>query len=505
MSSGRHDRAFYTEMWQQLLRNGSWAGEIWDKRKNGQVYPRWITITAVKNEQMKITQYVGIFSDITARKQAEDEIHNLAFYDALTGLPNRRLFIDRFHAALAVSARQNNYGAVLFIDLDRFKTLNDTLGHDYGDLLLEEVAARIKSCVREMDTAARFGGDEFVVLIEGVSDDQDEASHKVGLVAEKIREALARPYNLNGHEHYSSPSIGVNLYRGNAESVDVLLQHADLAMYQAKESGRNAVRFFDPVMQLNVTTHVALENDLRHAIEQRQLCMYYQVQVDFDHRPVGAEALLRWNDPQRGMVMPAQFLPIAEKSSLILDIDHWVLDAVCRQLALWSGNEKMRDLTLAVNVSAKQFTQPDFVDKLTAMLRTYRVDPARIKLELTETMVLNDLNGTVEKMRALKASGIGLSMDDFGIGYSSLSYLKLLPLDQLKIAQGFIQGIALDGNDALLVGAIIDLAHSFHLDVIAEGVETEAQLTFLKYQDCLAYQGFLFGKAVPVEEFEMLL
>ena len=252
MSSGRQDKTFYIEMWQQLLHTGSWAGEIWDKRKNGQIYPKWLTITAVKNERQETTHYVAIFSDITARKQAEEEIRNLAFYDALTRLPNRRLFMDRFRAALTISTRRNDYGAVLFIDLDRFKTLNDTLGHDYGDLLLIEVAARIKSCVREMDTVARLGGDEFVVLIEGISEDQDEASRKVGLIAEKIRETLAHPYQLKSHEHHSSPSIGISLYRGNENPVDELLQQADMAMYQAKNSGRNAVRFFDPVMQQNV-------------------------------------------------------------------------------------------------------------------------------------------------------------------------------------------------------------------------------------------------------------
>jgi len=505
MNSGRQDRAFYAEMRQQLTHTGAWSGEIWDKRKNGQIYPKWMTVTAVKNEQQETTQYVAIFSDITARKHAEEEIRNLAFYDALTKLPNRRLFIDRFRAALSVSARHNNYGAVLFIDLDRFKLINDTLGHDCGDLLLIEVAVRIKSCVREMDTVARLGGDEFVVLIEEISDDRDEASRKVGLVAEKIREALARPYRLKEHEHHSSPSIGISLYRGNEETVDILLQHADMAMYQAKSSGRNTVHFFDAVMQHNVAAHAELVSDLRCAIEQRQLHLYYQVQVDDNNRPLGAEALLRWIHPQRGMIMPDQFIPIAEESALIIELDEWVLETACRQLALWGGNAQTRDFLLTVNVSAKQFAMPDFVGKIAGILRAHEVNPARLKLELTEDMVLDDVAGTVKKMHALKALGVSLSMDNFGTRYSSLSYLKQLPLDQLKIDKGFVQAITQGSDDALLVQNIIDLVNSFHLSVIAEGVETEAQLASLKQRDCITYQGFLFGKAMPIDEFEALL
>jgi len=443
--------------------------------------------------------------DITARKKAEEEIHCLAFYDVLTKLPNRRLFLDRFGAALSVSARYNNYGAVLFIDLDRFKLLNDTLGHDHGDLMLVEVAARIKSCVREMDTVARLGGDEFVVLVEDVSDDQEEASHKAGLVAEKIRESLARPYRPNGHEHHSSPSIGVSLYRGNEVPVEELLQHADMAMYQAKDAGRNAVRFFDPVMQSNVAARAALVGDLRGAIGRRQLHLHYQLQVDNDNRPVGAEALLRWIHPQRGMVMPEQFLPIAEESTLILDIGEWVLETACRQLALWGASEKMRDLALTVNVSAKQFAMPDFADKVATALLAHRINPARLKLELTESMVLDDLHGTIEKMHALKALGIRLSLDDFGTRYASLSNLKQLPLDQLKLGRSFVRDVASDGNVALLVQSIIDMSGRCRITVIAEGVENQAQLTSLKDRDCVAYQGFLFSEAVPVEEFEKLL
>ncbi|OGS99263.1 MAG: hypothetical protein A3F73_06460 [Gallionellales bacterium RIFCSPLOWO2_12_FULL_59_22] len=486
---------------EKIMAQGHDRFETRHRRKDGQEIDIEISVTHMP----ELRQLFVFCRDITERKRAEEEIHNLAFYDVLTKLPNRRLFLDRFGAALIASVRHNNFGAVLFIDLDRFKLLNDTLGHDYGDLLLIEVAARIKSCVREMDTVARLGGDEFVVLIEGVSDDQEEASYKVGLVAEKIRETLARPYRLNEHEHLSSPSIGVSLYRGNEETVDELLQHADMAMYQAKDAGRNAVRFFDPVMQNNVAERATLVSDLRGAIAQRQLHLHYQLQVDNDNRPVGAEALLRWMHPQRGVVMPEQFLPVAEESALILDIGDWVLEQACRQLALWGENEKMRELVLTVNVSARQFALPDFADKIAGALRAHRIEPARLKLELTESMAIDDLAGAIEKMHALKALGISLSMDDLGTRYASLSSLKLLPLDQIKLGRNFVRDVANDGNVALLVQSIIDMSGRHHITVIAEGVENEAQLASLKDRDCVAYQGFLFSKAVPVEEFEKLL
>jgi len=502
LSSGKHPPEFYKEMWQQLLNKGTWAGEIWDKRKNGELYPKWLTISAVRNERHEIFQYVAIFSDITARKRAEDEIITLAFYDALTQLPNRRLLLDRFRSALSKSARNHLYGAVLFLDMDRFKNLNDTLGHDFGDQLLIEVARRIHAHVREVDTVARFGGDEFVILLEEVSENAEDASQKVALIAEKLRVALSTPYSLKGHEHHSSPSIGVCLYCGNEESVDVLLKHADMAMYQAKEAGRNAVRFFDPVMQHAVETRAALEADLRHAVIDRQLLLFYQLQVGDDHLPLGAEALVRWIHPVRGMVMPAQFIPIAEESSLILDIGYWVLETACLQLAAWAKNSQMCSLTLAVNVSAQQFSQNDFVSTVTALTRLHGVNPARLKLELTESVILNDVADVVAKMRALKDIGVQLAMDDFGTGYSSLSYLKQLPLDQLKIDQSFVRDIAMNNDDAVMIKAIIDMAQNFRMDVIAEGVETEEQLDFLKLNGCMSYQGYLFSKPVPLDEFE---
>lgn len=477
--------------------------ETLHRRKDGTVINVEVSVNGVEMEGLGLI--FATSRDITARKKAEEEIHHLAFYDTLTRLPNRRLFFDRFHAALTASARHNDFGAVLFIDLDRFKLLNDTLGHDYGDLLLTEVASRIKSCVREMDTVARLGGDEFVVLIEAAGTKQEEALPKISLVAEKIRESLAQPYCLNGHAHHSSPSIGVSLYQGNEETEEELLRHADMAMYQAKDSGRNAVHFFDPVMQNKVAMHAALVNDLRNAIAMGQLHLYYQLQVDNNNRPVGAEALLRWVHPLRGTVMPEQFIPLAEESTLILDIGDWVLDAACHQLASWRNKPETSNLILTVNLSAKQFTMPDFVSNVERILRTHQINPMRLKLELTESMALDDLESSVEKMHALKALGVCLSMDDFGTRYSTLSSLKLLPLDQLKLGRSFVRDIASDGNVALLVQNIIDLSSKCRITVVAEGVENQAQLASLKDRDCVSYQGFLFSKAIPAEDFERLL
>ncbi|MDH4261678.1 MAG: EAL domain-containing protein [Spirochaetia bacterium] len=505
LSSGRHDKAFYKAMWHDILFKGSWTGEIWDRRKNGQIYPKWLTITAVKNDMGETTEYVGIFSDITARKQAEEEIRNLAFYDALTKLPNRRLLLDRLSNSLTTSIRSNNYCAVLFLDMDKFKTLNDTLGHFYGDMLLIEVSERIKSCIREKDTVARLGGDEFVVLIEEIDSNMEQAAQKIAIVAEKIRKKLNSPYQLLDHEYLSSPSIGVNIYRNDSGSVDDILKHADMAMYQAKDSGRNAVRFFDPLMQKTVETRAAFELDLRHALPENQLFLYYQLQVDQKNQPIGAEALLRWIHPQRGSVSPAQFIPVAEESSLILEIGYWVIDEACRQLSKWSLSDKTKHLTMAVNVSAKQFRLTKFVDYITNLIHTYEINPNMLKLELTESIIMSDIKEVVIKMNELRKIGVKLSLDDFGTGYSSLSYLKQLPLDQLKIDQSFVRDIATDPNDAVMVKTIINLAQNFKLDIIAEGVETNEQLNFLKQHGCNAYQGYFFAKPIPIEEFEKLL
>ncbi|MDD2914840.1 MAG: EAL domain-containing protein [Gallionella sp.] len=505
LSSERNPKAFYEEMWATILRNGTWSGEIMDTRKNGEVFPAWLTVTAVTTPDGVLTHYVGSYFDITERKQSENAIHNLAFYDPLTNLPNRRLLIDRLQHALATSERSGRHGAIMFIDLDNFKIINDTKGHECGDQILIEAARRLQSCVREGDTVARLGGDEFVVMLEELKGNMEHAVSLTDEVGEKILAALNQPYRIHGSEFHSTASIGINLFVGHGMSADTLLKYADIAMYQAKGAGRNTLRFFDPKMQSVLEARIAIESDLRLALTEQQFRLYYQAQVDDTSCIIGAEALVRWMHPQRGMIPPVQFIPVAEESQLILDIGHWVLVTACQQLAVWADDERKRDLVLAVNVSAQQFKLKDFVGQVAATIKEYGINPACLKLELTESVVLDDIADIVTKMHELKALGISLSLDDFGTGYSSLSYLKQLPLNQLKIDQSFVRDIATDPSDAIMVQTIIDMANNFRFNVIAEGVETEAQLAFLKLHGCRVYQGYLFSKPVPVEEFEMLL
>jgi diguanylate cyclase (GGDEF)-like protein/PAS domain S-box-containing protein len=506
LGSGLHDHAFYAKLWSDLLNNGSWKGEMWDRGKNGEIYSKIATISAVKNDKNETVQYVAAFTDNTAHKKAENEIYRLAFYDALTGLPNRRLLLDRLSVALSASTRNQQYGALIFLDLDNFKTLNDTLGHYYGDMLLVEVAKRLKMSVREMDTVARLGGDEFVVLLEDLDADLQEASRKVAQIAEKLRVKIATPYQLNENTRHSSPSIGVCMFYRNQVSVDDLLKYADMAMYQAKNAGRNRVRFFDPHMQQLVETRALMEADLRSAITDNQLSLFYQVQLDQTMQPVGAEALLRWHHPTRGFVSPVDFIQIAEESSLILEIGDWVLETACQELARWSQHEKTRHLVLAINISAQQFMQSDFVEHVAEAVKAHQINPTCLKLELTESVALGGLDIVVTKMLALKHGiGVTLSLDDFGTGYSSLSYLKKLPFNQIKIDRSFVRDMLTDASDAMMVKNIIDMTHNFGMQVIAEGVETEPQLALLREYGCMSYQGYLFSKPLPAEEFEMLL
>ena len=496
---------FNARMWAQLLSDGSWTGEVWDKHKDGHFYPKQMFITAVKDDEGLTTAYVSTFSDTTERNKAEEEIHQLAFYDVLTSLPNRRLLMDHLQLALSTSARSNQFGALLFLDMDRFKILNDTLGHDLGDLLLVEVATRLQNCVREEDTVARLGGDEFIILLNNLGEVINDASKKAAMIAEKVRSCLSVPYILNDHQHFSSPSIGVSLYHDNTVPAAELLKQADLAMYQAKESGRNKVCFFDRSMQLAVERSATLETDLRHALVKNELHLYYQMQFNDELCPVGAEALLRWIHPVRGLVSPVEFIPFAEANSMILDIGDLVIKLACQQLELWSKNGNTKQLTLAVNVSAKQFIQDDFVESIISVLQCYSFAPSLLKLELTESVILDDVTMVIAKMDELKAFGICLSLDDFGTGYSSLSYLKKLPMDQIKIDRSFVKDMTSDENDEVLVKTIIDMAGNFDIKVIAEGVETEAQLSLLKRLGCMEFQGFYFSKPVSIEQFELLI
>jgi len=506
LKSGRHDENFYESMWASLVELGAWEGEVWNRRKSGEVYPERLTITAVKDENHAIVNYVASFSDITQSKAAADEIEHLAFYDPLTHLPNRRLLRDRLKQSLAYNSRSGHGGALLFIDLDDFKALNDTLGHDKGDLLLQQVAERLLVCVREGDTVARMGGDEFVVMLEDLSHLALDAASQAKAVGGKILKSLNQPYSLASREHHSTPSIGVTLFNDKQSELDELLKQADIAMYQAKKAGRNTMRFFDQAMQDSVMVRATMEADLRGAIGgQEQLQLYYQMQIDSTGCIIGAEALARWKHPLRGMISPAEFIPLAEDTGLILPLGHWVLCTACQQLADWAAKPVTARLCLAVNVSAKQILTPTFVDDVLALVECFKIGPARLKLEITESMLLGNVDDIIDKMNVLKASGIDFSMDDFGTGYSSLQYLKRLPINQLKIDQSFVRDIATDNSDKAIIRTIIAMAITLELDIIAEGVELEEQRKLLLEQGCMRFQGFLFGKPVPIAEFEAQL
>lgn len=480
-----------------LCKDGSW---LWTLGR-GMVVSR--------DASGKPFRLVGTNADISERKASADKIERLAFYDPLTDLPNRRLVLDRLEQALSSSTRHHRYGALMLLDMDDFKTLNDTLGHDIGDQFLVEVATRLQAAVREGDTVARHGGDEFVVILEDLSEDA-LAAMQAESVAVKILHAVSQPYLLDlavreglqdTRSYHCTSSIGITLFRDNSLSADELMRRADTAMYQAKAGGRNALRFFDPEMQAVVTARATLESDLREAVREGQFCLYYQPQVDSAGNRTGAEALVRWQHPRRGLVPPVEFIPQAEATGLIIPIGHWVLETACAQLVAWETVAGMSDLIVAVNVSARQFRQADFVGQVLAIIDSTGVNPMKLKLELTESLLLDDVEDIITKMTALKAVGIGFSLDDFGTGYSSLSYLKRLPLDQLKIDRSFVRDVLTDANDATIARTIVALAQSMGLAVIAEGVETEAQREFLAANGCNAFQGYLFGRPMPQGEF----
>lgn len=444
----------------------------------------------------------SLVADITARKKAEDEIQSLAFHDPLTQLPNRRLLLDRLKHAVAASTRSERHTALMFVDLDKFKTLNDQHGHDIGDMLLQEVGRRLNSCVRDVDTVARLGGDEFIVMLEALSEKREEAGIQAEAIARKILAALNAPYSLDGNSHRSSSSIGITLFSNHQGTADELLKRADLAMYQAKAAGRNTLSFFDPSLQAKLNRRLVLEAELNDAVAKGEFVLHYQAQVGKDMGLTGVEALVRWNHPHRGLVAPLDFIFIAEETGLILPLGRWVLRTACIQLAEWARRPDMAHLTIAVNVSANQLRLPLFVNEVLAIVEETGANPNRLKLELTESHFVDDMSNVVSKMAQLKSAGVALSLDDFGTGYSSLSYLKKLPLNELKIDQGFVKNILDDAIDTAIASMIVALADNMNLVVIAEGVESEAQRLHLAELGCTRCQGYLFSRPLPIDEFE---
>jgi diguanylate cyclase (GGDEF)-like protein/PAS domain S-box-containing protein len=444
---------------------------------------------------------MGTHQDISALKHAEEEVTQLAFYDVLTNLPNRRLLLDRLKHALINSARNRTNGALIFIDLDNFKLLNETLGHDTGDELLRNVASRLLTCLRDGDTVARFGGDEFVVMLDHLDTAIAVANHQVEKVGNKIIQSLNQPYLINSQQLFSSPTLGATFFNGAIDKIDDVLKRADIAMYQAKNAGKNCLRFFDQKIQSHLLNKSRLEEELRIGIEQQQFVLFYQPQIDRSGQITGAEALVRWQHPTRGLVSPLDFIPLAEETGLIIQIGCWVMETGCKQLVEWSKNPTTANYHLSINVSARQFQQPDFVERVVEKLHKTGANPNKLKLELTESMLVDDVDGVITKMSQLRVRGVSFSLDDFGTGFSSLSFLKLLPLNQLKIDKSFVRDVLTDNNDAVIARTIVALANSLGLSVIAEGVELEGQREFLAQNGCHDYQGYLFSRPLTKAQF----
>lgn len=502
LNSDQHDREFYKKIFKSLEKSDGWEGEVSSKSKNGEIIPLHLSITAIHKVSGEVSHYVIGFADITKSKQDADEIYSLAFFDPLTGLPNRRLLMDRLNQAVGMGARTGQMAALLFIDLDNFKSLNDSLGHSYGDVMLIQVAERLSSCLRIEDSVARIGGDEFVVILQNITED---APAQTEVVARKILASLSRPYFLKDHEYFSSASIGATLFNSHGANADDLLKQADLAMYQAKKSGRNMLRFFDPQMQENIAQRVKLENALHNALINHQFQLYYQAQVDGSNKTIGAEALIRWEHPKLGLISPDDFIPLAEESGLILPIGFWVLETACAQLKKWQANSQTSAMTLSINISPRQFHQADFVEEVLKSLTKAAVGPKLLKLELTERILLENTEEAITKMGELKAAGVGFSLDDFGTGFSSMSYLTKLPLSQLKIDQSFIQNIGSKESDEIIVKTIVGMSKSLGLEVVAEGVESQDQYDYLESLGCQLFQGYFFGRPKPIAEFNSLL
>ncbi|MBV1776165.1 EAL domain-containing protein [Burkholderiaceae bacterium DAT-1] len=483
-------------------REGSWLQEVLYRRKDGSESPMIMSVSSVINDQGRITHLVATLSDISEQKKALAQIHELAYFDQLTHLPNRTLLQNRLTQAMARSARNGHFGAVLLLDLDHFKLLNDMHGHEHGDRLLTSVAEKMNATIRQVDTVARLGGDEFVILLEHLGQDGQTAAEQAGIVANKLLDAIGCEFHLGDVVHRNTASIGISLFLGAETRQDELFKQADLAMYRSKEAGRNRYHFFDKTMEVAIAHRVEIENDLRRAIKHDELALHYQAQVNEAGDIVGVEALLRWHHPVRGLVPPMEFIPIAEATGLIGDLGEWVITEACKQLNHWDNDPLLNHVVIAVNVSALQFGQTDFVDRVASIVHATGARSGKLKIELTESALANDIDEVIEKMHGLRALGISISLDDFGTGYSSLSYLKRLPIDQLKIDRSFVRDILTDSNDEVIAKAIVSLANSLGLNAIAEGVESEAQRQLLLEVGCSHYQGYLFSKPAPAAHLE---
>lgn len=506
LASGRHDAAFYRQMWQTLDEHGYWQGEIWNRRKNGEIYPEWLTISSIPDTTGKIRHYLAMFSDISWRKSAEQQIEQLAFYDTLTGLANRRLLLERLQAAIRDARRQRHWGAVLFLDLDHFKGINDTLGHDAGDAVLRETAQRLRHVLREQDTAGRLGGDEFLVLLPASHPDREHAAMAAQTVAGKLVAALRQPYALPEQPMPLSVSVGISLYCGQGETPESLLKEADLAMYEVKQRGRDGVCFFDPGMEAAIRRRYEMQQQLAAAIEAGELVAYCQPQTDAHGRIVGAEMLLRWLRPDGVLVPPAQFIPLAEDSGLIIPIGAWVLQQACATLKRWESHPALGRLRLAVNVSARQFKDAGFADTVRHAAAAAGIAPGRLELEITESVFLGDLDEAKRVLQRLDEAGFALALDDFGTGYSSLAYLAELPFDVIKIDQRFVARLEQrTREEEAIVTTIITLGRKLGMVVLAEGVETESQENYLIAHGCHQLQGYRYGRPMPMAQFEALV
>ncbi|MBT9097891.1 EAL domain-containing protein [Methylovulum psychrotolerans] len=500
LRSGLHNDAFYDDLWQRLDNEGRFEGEVIDRRKDGALFTKWQSITALKNSDGVVTNYVSMFTDISEKKKFEEHIKQLAFYDPLTNLPNRRLLEDKIEQVLTDLQAEECFFAILFLDLDHFKWLNDSLGHHAGDELLKQVAGRLRSGINEQDTAARFGGDEFVILLNTASSLQHEATDIIISRATQILYDLNQPYHLSNSGHYFSTSIGITLFSNKLVCLpEELLQQADTAMYRSKAKGRNTISFFDYSMQEAADRHLQLESNLRLALQEQQFTLYYQPQVDANGEMVSAEALIRWLHPLQGLIAPSEFIPLAEDTGLIVQLGQWVLSEACQNIKRWS-EQGLTFRHIAVNVSAKQFQQSDFVEQVAAIVNNSQIDPRQLMLELTESGLIDNILQTVEKMRRLKKLGLSISIDDFGTGYSSLAYLTAFPLSQLKIDRSFVNDVTDNRSNEIVVETIIHMADNLGLEVIAEGVETQEQVDFLLQKGCKLFQGYYFSRPVPAQE-----